>query len=312
MKWYFALSERTLSEPQYIDLIRVAVATAVGRTTLRPFMLWDGGPCALTRALQDLGVTIVPCVTRFADLIDARWADPVARRIALGAFMRLEIPSIESEDELVLYTDCDVMFMKNPRLESFRPALFSVAPEFEFGNYRELNSGVMLMNVGGMRQEQAGFDDFVRSHFEEFEAFEQGAIKRYFAGRFDFLPPTLNWKPYWGRAESVEILHFHLKPYQIRTFAEKRTSGDIDHLRELYDRDPRYCRQVAGAWFVMADQARAAILPDSALSWPIAFDGLKYWEMNPDVAAAGVDPFEHYTTFGIWEGRGHPALEMCA
>jgi serralysin len=34
-----------------------------------------------------------------------------------------------------------------------------------------------------------------------------------------------------------------------------------------------------------------------------AFDTLGYLAENPDVAAAGVNPLEHFLSFGIYEGR---------
>ena len=33
------------------------------------------------------------------------------------------------------------------------------------------------------------------------------------------------------------------------------------------------------------------------------FDENRYLELNPDVQAAGLDPYEHYLEFGIKEGR---------
>jgi serralysin len=36
---------------------------------------------------------------------------------------------------------------------------------------------------------------------------------------------------------------------------------------------------------------------------PAGFDTLGYLAANPDVAAAGVDPLEHFLSFGIYEGR---------
>jgi len=33
------------------------------------------------------------------------------------------------------------------------------------------------------------------------------------------------------------------------------------------------------------------------------FDPVAYLAVNPDVAAAGVDPYRHYKEFGYFEGR---------
>ena len=41
----------------------------------------------------------------------------------------------------------------------------------------------------------------------------------------------------------------------------------------------------------------------SGVQLPAGFDGQRYLQLNPDVAAAGMDPVTHYTTFGFKEGR---------
>jgi len=55
MKWYFTLSQASIpgndrlpAETSYIDMIRVAVASARQNTILQPHMLYDGQACDFT------------------------------------------------------------------------------------------------------------------------------------------------------------------------------------------------------------------------------------------------------------------------
>jgi len=80
------------------------------------------------------------------------------------------------------------------------------------------NAGVMLLHVERMRQTHA---EFVRFIFSEqvvaagmdhgtYGPADQGAYNRFFAGRFDVhLEASWNWKPYWGHAANVSLVHFH-------------------------------------------------------------------------------------------------------
>ena len=140
-------------------------------------------------------------------------------------------------------------FLKNPRLDYLKPKLFAVAPEFEHGNYVNFNTGVMIINTSGMRAEDNDFISFIQSNIASFEAFDQGAFRAYFAGRHDFLPETLNWKPYWGANQSAEIIHFHgVKPQHAKHLME--TSGDSypDVLKDLFSRSPETYASLVDLW----------------------------------------------------------------
>ena len=80
------------------------------------------------------------------------------------------------------------------------------------------NAGVMLLHVERMRRTHA---EFIRFIFSEqvvaagmdhgvYGPVDQGAYNRFFAGRFDVhLEASWNWKPYWGHAANVSLVHFH-------------------------------------------------------------------------------------------------------
>ena len=120
MKWYFAMSESSLSrgEHDWPGLIKTAVKSALVNTTLNPHLLYDGQPNELTKDLEKLGVKIVPHRVCFFDELES-YGRRTSRHeswigIASGAFLRLDIPLLEREDDLVLYTDTDVIFLSEP------------------------------------------------------------------------------------------------------------------------------------------------------------------------------------------------------
>jgi len=138
MKWYFALSEASIpgnsflpADSSYIDMIKVAVSTARRNTTLEPHMLYDGSRCDFTCELQRQGVTVHFHRLSFIEVIERH--DPTNKlwqRIARGTYLRVDLPLIEQEDEYILYTDCDVLFRRDPQINYYGPFILAVAPEF--------------------------------------------------------------------------------------------------------------------------------------------------------------------------------------
>ena len=115
MKWFFALSEASLSDDNlYANCIRVAVLSAKKNTSLIPFFLYDGSENGFIEEMRNLGVNIIYHRTSlYNEIVSANPDDRLFIRIATGAFLRIDIPIIEKNDEFVLYTDCDVMFLKD-------------------------------------------------------------------------------------------------------------------------------------------------------------------------------------------------------
>lgn len=107
------------------------------------------------------------------------------------------------------------------------------------------NAGVMLLHVERMRRTHAGFVRFIFSEqvvaagmdHGIYGPADQGAYNKFFAGRFDIhLEASWNWKPYWGHAANVSLVHFHgPKPHEY--FAHKaNNTGSSDGFRGLFDR----------------------------------------------------------------------------
>lgn len=210
MKWYFAL--KSGSNRAYEAHVKAAVNSAIANTSLYPHFIYDGEPDHLTKWMEDKGVKVIyHRVSFYDDMIRYQETENYQANIAAGAFLRVEIPTIDLEDEYAIYTDCDVIFLKDPDIHYVRPKFFACAPEKDINNTLTEggNTGVMIMNLPNLRKVHDRFVDFIRSSMPRFSAFDQGAYKTFFHEHWENLDPSLNWKPYWGFNPNAQILHFH-------------------------------------------------------------------------------------------------------
>jgi hypothetical protein len=240
MKWFFAVNEATLAhhDHDFPGLILAAVASARAHTTLEPHLLYDGAPNELTAQLLAMGVKIIPHRISFHAEMSRSTVPDFSLAVASGAYLRTEIPTLELDDEFVLYTDCDVIFLKQPSFLDLNPPYFASAPQTFQDDINDLNTGVMLMNVNQLRSDWTDFRNYIIKNFEGFIAYDQGAYKTYYEGRFNLLPSVANWKPYWGRNDAAEIIHFHgPKPMAIRKTLNDPAYPISPGWRHLFDRD---------------------------------------------------------------------------
>jgi len=234
MKWFFALNQACPTFLHYADMIKVAVHTAFKYTSLVPHFIYDGEENALTHWLCKRKVPIIRCRTslyeRLRELSEKK-KDTQILAIGSGVLLRTELPRIALEtgidDEYVLYTDCDVMFMDKVTgdLEKLDCRYFAVAPEFDPKDYVHMNTGVMLMNLKRLIAVDRRFKRFLMSKLEVLTCWDQSAYQWFYKGPrktsffwrrgWDRLPVEFNWKPYWGDYSSAKIVHFHgPKPFQ--------------------------------------------------------------------------------------------------
>jgi len=258
MKWYFAVNELTLNhfDHDFPGLMLSAVMSARMNTSLEPHLIYDGEPNETTAALQQLGVTIVPHRITYYDQLAPAQLTGYNMLIAAGAFLRSEIPRLEKTDEFILYTDCDVIFRRDPSFLSFRPEYFACAPERQQGNYDDLNTGVMIMNVPRLRETLGDFLHYIVTRFQSFVAYDQDAYKQYYHGRYQLLAAEANWKPYWGWSESAQLVHFHgPKPAAIRKIIDDPAYPMPEHWRTLFALDPTAYRRYLVEWEQFRDAA---------------------------------------------------------
>ena len=256
-KWFFALSEASMDHPNHDwkAMIRAAVMSAKANTRLQAHFLYDGAPSEFTAGLQGLGVTVVHRSLTFLPNIQGRWMqigmppDPLRLAIIAGAYLRTEIPALDLPDKYILYTDCDVLFLADPQIERFHPAYFACAPQRDPRDLADINSGVMVMNVPAMRREVANFWHFIVNNFERFGAYDQDALREYYAGRFDTLPLEMNWKPYWGMNPAARIVHFHgPKPGVVRHLLADPGYAIPPIWRELFNENPAAYAEYLRRW----------------------------------------------------------------
>lgn len=204
MKWYFASNDKS---EDFFPLIKAAVNSALNNTTLEPNFIYDGAENELTQWLRDKGVNIINHRISFYDRLEKHY-DEQGLKIATGTFLRCDIPIIETEEEFILYTDCDVLFLKDFTAD-IKPKYFACSTQFNKRNFKDFNAGVMLMNVKKMRESHSKFIDFITKNLNTFIAFDQTAYQIFYGGKCTKLPVVYNHKPYWGIDEKAVILHFH-------------------------------------------------------------------------------------------------------
>ncbi len=211
MKWYFGLNEGG-TRLDLGDLAKLAVTSAKRFTNLRPHMLYHGNRNAFTQWMEAQGVTVIDVRLSYdasmRKAIQAGWYPAPLE----GHWLRTEICNIECEEEFVLYTDIDVVFLKPIDLTSVRPRLFACAPEFDKENWSYFNSGVMVMNIPALRADYLRLRGHIEERFRDPAngAFnDQPVYNALYAGQWDRLDPIYNWKPYWDVNPEAAIFHFH-------------------------------------------------------------------------------------------------------
>jgi hypothetical protein len=255
LKWYFAISEPSLDREHhdFRNLIRVAVESARQNTQLRPNMLYNGEPNDFTREMARKGVNVIPHRVSFYPELQQQsrtlsWAD-LYLSTATGAFLRTEIPLIETEDDFVLYTDCDVMLMKD--IPAFTcPEPFAVVVEGAPDAF-DINTGVMLINVRRSRDNFSEFRKFIRANLHQFTIYDQSAYSLFYAQQNGTLKPELNWRPYWGFNENAVVVHWHgPKPIAVRYLLDDPSAdlSDENYWRPFFQREPDSYRRYFAIW----------------------------------------------------------------
>lgn len=214
MKWFFGFNEETEWYDNYVRYIKCAVNSCKRNTNLEPVFMYDGYRGSLTEWLESKGVTVIiaksPLCSHFKKLQRERG---FGASVACGAFLRVEIPRLMREqgweDSHVLYTDCDVMFLKNVCFDEL-PDYFSCAPEFNMHNWSYFNSGTMLINVNKMNETYNEFIEYILNCGDVInQSYDQGCYNDFYKGKWSRLNPIFNWKPYWGLSDDARIVHFH-------------------------------------------------------------------------------------------------------
>jgi hypothetical protein len=209
MKWFFCWCQETefRTDHGWADLIRVAVRSALQHPDLEPHFIYDGEPSDLTAELEHAGVKIHYHRLSFIDVLTAHSSDPSYQAVARGAFLRFDIPLFAGSDDFVLYTDADVIFGERIDFRGYQPEFLAAAPQFDRGTIRDMNSGVMVMNVAGWRARRDDLLNFTALNMHL--GLDQEVLREFVGLDYLLLPDRFNWKPYWGANQDAAILHWH-------------------------------------------------------------------------------------------------------
>lgn len=246
MKWYTGINDAGL--PHYSEHLRAALSSAISVGGLDAHILFDGEPNDLFAAMGRSDFTVHRCRTGIWNDIQAQ--PPVSGwspQVAAGAYLRLEIPSIERDDEFVLYTDNDVLFTRKPDLSHVRPRIAAAAVEPVPGGWKNRCSGVLVLNLPALRREYDEMIGLARATLGT-SMYDQDVYNIHLEDKWGDLPLEAHWKPYWGVNPSASIVHFNgPKFHHIRELASKDFSRlPPSHLLSyLYGRNPVGCRYYA-------------------------------------------------------------------
>jgi hypothetical protein len=240
VKWYFALSESSidLHDRDWRGLVFAAVRSAQRNTTLKAHLIYDGQENTFISALRSMGVSIILHRVSFYDALAEYSADKDCwyLPVAAGAFLRLDIPIIETTEQLVLYTDCDVIFRREPNFFRSEPPTYFGATS-QTAKHGDMNSGVMLINVPHMRTDHPELTEFVRNnlHF----GLDQEILRAFYGNRYDPIDRSLNWKPYWGVNPNAQIIHWHgPKPVWVEKRLADPALDGYDSWKVLFNKNP--------------------------------------------------------------------------
>ena len=203
MKWYFACNS---DSKEYEPLIKVAVLSALKNTTLKPHFIFDGEANELTQWLEEKGVKVIYHRSNLYEALEKKYSGNELK-IASGAYLRCDIPVLEKEDKYVLYTDCDVLFLKN--IEPQYPKYFACTPEVNKQDWKTFNTGVMFMNVENLQKSYSKFCKFISKNLSKLKTWDQTAYQLFYGKKNSHLDFKYNHKLYWGIDDNAVILHYH-------------------------------------------------------------------------------------------------------
>lgn len=237
-KWYFAVNQRGFADVR--SQLRISIGSCRANTALAPVCLYDGDDPAHVAWLEAQGAAVLRHRSSLSEVLRAGYGDEAYPRFS-GHWLRIDIPLIERDEDVVLYTDIDVMFL-GPPLPLRRPRYLAAAPERYRWRWPHFNSGVMVLNLPGLR---AVHDRFVAQITARMQAgwrppgHDQVSYNRMFGWRHARLPHRMNWKPYWGLVPDARIVHFHgPKPEHVARILSGQTDGMLPVYRSLYAADP--------------------------------------------------------------------------
>jgi lipopolysaccharide biosynthesis glycosyltransferase len=219
MYWFACVNDNS---PFHRDMYIVALKSSIKNTKLKPIIIYDGNNEQFQKEVADLGGKVINHVLSFSNKPGFTNRTQQWQNTARGAYLRTDIPLICKQhnitDNYVLYTDTDVIFLKDvePELSALTPRYFAVCPEFKKTEWSYFNSGVMLINLKNMTEIYNEFLEYMEQKgylFKMSKNYDQAALNEFFEKTYERLPLKFNHKPYWGIDNTASIIHYHGPKY---------------------------------------------------------------------------------------------------
>lgn len=230
MKCYFCVSVSNDQESArvYGEMLEVALKSAATNTNLDLVVIYDGPQGHYyEKIIGKYGATIVRHTFSQVralplafprDYLLQKYGRAFDYNKLKGTFLRLDIPDLDSTDDVVLYSDIDVVFQPGFNEDGLLKELnyLRAGPEFSPNpkDFNYFNAGILLLKLKSIRPfTQAILKDINQGIPNKEGLFDQGYLNDRLFGKHDPLPLEYNWKPYWGYNSNAKIIHFHgIKP----------------------------------------------------------------------------------------------------
>jgi len=228
----------------YDYMMRASVTSANKAGHVKPYCLFSGDKkSAAAQWLVEQGVATMVLIFHTPAWADKLWKAAqgniarvrshshlgATRQSLVGTYQRIDIPKILifQQYQMILYTDTDIFFNMPIRLSDitpFKPMTIIMAPtRTRSSAFRNLNAGVMLMNIETLHVTYDSFLNFILAsnvaYFGEYGTNDQGAYNTYYAKtiRGKALPDAYNVNTFYKFVNNAKIVHFRgrLKPLDI-------------------------------------------------------------------------------------------------
>jgi hypothetical protein len=245
MYWFACVNDNS---QMHKDLYLIALKSCKKNTTLTPILIYSGNDNNFLDTINKSNIKIIRHDLLFSNKVNFNNKTDGWKKIGTGAFLRIDIPQIckkhNIKDKFVLYTDTDVLFLKDcvKELKTYEPKYLGVCPETNIDDYKFFNSGVMLINIKNMLQTYNDFTNFIEenkydySKYNIYDTLDQGALQCFYKDKVDKLPTYFNHKPYWGVNKDAVIIHYHgPKYFNIRNYLMGNIQNQMNY-KYLYDK----------------------------------------------------------------------------
>ncbi len=243
MRLVFTLRD---TDRSYQKLAKVLVVSVKVNSKAELICLYDGNDNEFISWLQISGITCIRRQVPFFNEIKEKYKGKKSIDYCAGAYLNLEIPNALLEkgihDQFVMYVDTDTMILNKLELDSIKPDIVAITPDWEISNWKIMGGGIIVMNLKRLREDYSNFINHLRKHNFDF-AFagqgpcSQGAWNTFYKGSWGRLGPEYDWKPWWGYNSNAKIIHFSgPKPNEVKAILSNLDENPNENERQKINR----------------------------------------------------------------------------